>query len=86
MLVGTLQPSTDSVVRHPAARIACLGQEVPTWEPEITAQDLYDRPVCDEPTNHLSAPLVDDLADWPRVTLPLEPAPYVVDDPRPVEG
>ncbi|PWV80669.1 ABC-F family ATP-binding cassette domain-containing protein [Nocardia neocaledoniensis] len=116
VLGGALPPTTGSVDRRPAARIALIGQEVPAWEPEQTAQQLYDRharqldphgaaPVslaatgllerrarhtavgrlsqgqqrrlhlalrladrpdlllCDEPTNHLSVALVDELTE-----------------------
>lgn len=113
VLAGVLEPSTGSVHRRAAARIALIGQEVPDWESELTAQELYDRHIrglghdvepipltstgllenqarrtpvgrlsqgqqrrlhlamqlagrpmlliCDEPTNHLSGSLVDDL-------------------------
>lgn len=115
VLAGDLQPSTGSIRHHGAARIALVGQEVPAWEPELTAQELYDRHIrsldldhevepipltstgllekqsrrtpvgclsqgqqrrlhlamqlasrptvliCDEPTNHLSVALVDEL-------------------------
>ncbi|MFI5715613.1 ABC-F family ATP-binding cassette domain-containing protein [Nocardia sp. NPDC051750] len=115
VLAGELEPSTGSVHHHGAARIVRIDQEVPAWEPEPTAQELYDRHVrslalhsdiapvplasmgllekesyrtpvgrlsqgqqrrlylalqlsarpmvllCDEPTNHLSVSLVDDL-------------------------
>ncbi|MFD5178013.1 ATP-binding cassette domain-containing protein [Nocardia sp. NPDC058379] len=112
VLAGRLDPTGGAVDRRPTARIALIGQEVPAWDPALTAQQLYDRhlgalddaepvplaatgllerqarhtPVgrlsqgqqrrlqlavhlaarpelllCDEPTNHLSATLVDDL-------------------------
>lgn len=115
VLAGRLEPSTGGVHRHAAARVAVVGQEVPAWEPALTAQDLYDRHIrnldlhndieplpltstglletqshrtpvgrlsqgqqrrlhlamqlasrpnlliCDEPTNHLSMSLVDEL-------------------------
>lgn len=43
VLAGVLEPSTGSVHRRAAARIALIGQEVPDWESELTAQELYDR-------------------------------------------
>lgn len=115
VLAGELEPSTGSIHQHGAARVALIGQEVPAWEPELTAQELYDRHIrslalhnnieplpltstgllekhsqrtpvgrlsqgqqrrlhlamqlaarpmvllCDEPTNHLSVSLVDEL-------------------------
>lgn len=115
VLAGELEPSTGSIHHHSAARIARIDQEVPAWEPELTAQQLYDRHIrslelhhdvdpiplpatgllekqarhtpvgrlsqgqqrrlhlalqlafrpmvliCDEPTNHLSISLVDEL-------------------------
>ncbi|MFD7012713.1 ATP-binding cassette domain-containing protein [Rhodococcus jostii] len=115
-LAGVLDPSTGSIDhRAAAAGVAFVGQEVPAWDSELTAQELYDhhigslelhdnvrplplaatallekqsrqtpvgrlsqgqqrrlhlaiefasRPVlliCDEPTNHRSVSLVDDL-------------------------
>ncbi|WP_280344156.1 ABC-F family ATP-binding cassette domain-containing protein [Nocardia neocaledoniensis] len=117
VLGGALTPTTGSVDRRPTARIALIGQEVPPWEPEQTAQQVYDRHVrrlgpragtdpvslaatgllerqarhtavgrlsqgqqrrlhlalrladrpglllCDEPTNHLSVALVDELTE-----------------------
>ncbi|MEV0339041.1 ABC-F family ATP-binding cassette domain-containing protein [Nocardia sp. NPDC050713] len=115
VLAGEVRPSTGSTHHHAATRIALVGQEVPAWEPDLTAQDLYDRHIrmlelhhdvepipltstglldkqshrtpvgrlsqgqqrrlhlamqlasrpmvllCDEPTNHLSGSLVDEL-------------------------
>ncbi|NKY58569.1 ATP-binding cassette domain-containing protein [Nocardia flavorosea] len=115
VLAGELEPSTGSIHHHGAARIVRIDQEVPAWEPELTAQQLYDRHIrglelhhdidpipltatgllekqsrhtpvgklsqgqqrrlhlaiqlafrpmvliCDEPTNHLSISLVDEL-------------------------
>ncbi len=115
ILAGELEPSTGSVHHHSAARIVRIDQEVPAWDPELTAQQLYDRHIrsfelhhdvdpipltatgllekqsrhtsvgrlsqgqqrrlhlaiqlafrpmvliCDEPTNHLSISLVDEL-------------------------
>lgn len=115
VLAGEVMPSTGSIHHHGAARVALIGQEVPAWEPELTAAELYDRHVrsldlhgiahpmplsatgllekqahrtpvgrlsqgqqrrlhlamqlaarpgvliCDEPTNHLSVSLVDEL-------------------------
>ncbi|WP_347563596.1 ABC-F family ATP-binding cassette domain-containing protein [Rhodococcus sp. ABRD24] len=115
VLAGDLEPSTGNVNRHAAARVALIGQEVPAWDPELTAQELYERHIrslnlhnniepipltstgllekqsrrtpvgrlsqgqqrrlhlamqlasrpnlliCDEPTNHLSVSLVDEL-------------------------
>ncbi|MFC6013366.1 ABC-F family ATP-binding cassette domain-containing protein [Nocardia lasii] len=122
-LAGAVEPSTGVVERHTTARIAFIGQEVPAWDPDLTAHDLYDqhtrhhrdpvpltatgllepraratpvgrlsqgqqrrlhlavqlaaRPdliLCDEPTNHLSTALVDDLTAALRTT----PAAVVV--------
>ncbi|MFD4353675.1 ABC-F family ATP-binding cassette domain-containing protein [Nocardia sp. NPDC058518] len=127
-LAGALEPSTGTVRHHGSARIALIGQEVPAWNPDLTAQDLYDqhtrnlhlhnnidpmpltatgllerrsrhtpvarlsqgqqrrlhlaiqlatRPhllLCDEPTNHLSIPLVDELT----TALSTTPAAIVV--------
>ncbi|MGW4477933.1 ABC-F family ATP-binding cassette domain-containing protein [Rhodococcus triatomae] len=115
VLAGELEPTTGSVHHHAVARVALIGQEVPAWESDLTAQEIYDRharglelhldvnplpltstgllekrsrgvPVgrlsqgqqrrlhlamqlasrpsvllCDEPTNHLSVSLVDEL-------------------------
>ncbi len=115
VLAGDLRPSTGSIRHHGAARVALVGQEVPAWEPDLTAQEIYDRHIrsldlhykvepipltstgllekqsrhtrvgrlshgqqrrlhlamvlatrptvliCDEPTNHLSVSLVDEL-------------------------
>lgn len=117
VLAGELGATTGSVHHHAVARVALIGQEVPEWEPELTAQELYDRHIrrldlyldvdplpltatgllerrargvtvgrlsqgqqrrlhlamqlafrpsvllCDEPTNHLSVSLVDELTD-----------------------
>lgn len=117
VLAGELEPTTGRVHHHAVARVALIGQEVPEWEPELTAQELYDRHtrsldlhldvdplpltstgllekrsrdvpagklsqgqqrrlhlamqlasrptvlLCDEPTNHLSVSLVDELTD-----------------------
>ncbi len=43
VLAGELEPTTGSVHHHAIARVALIGQEVPAWEPELTAQELYDR-------------------------------------------
>ena len=115
VLAGELEPTTGSIHHHRAARTVRIDQEVPDWEPELTAQQLYDRRIrslelhhdvepvpltatgllekqsrhtsvgrlsqgqqrrlhlaiqlafrpmvliCDEPTNHLSISLVDEL-------------------------
>ncbi len=115
VLAGDWNRPTGGIRHHTAARVALVGQEVPAWEAELTAQELYDRPhpesrstpqnrtatadidrllekqsqrtpigrlsqgqqrrlhlamqlasrptvlICDEPTNHLSVSLVDEL-------------------------
>ncbi|MEU4314500.1 ABC-F family ATP-binding cassette domain-containing protein [Nocardia sp. NPDC024068] len=43
VLAGELEPTTGAVRRHGTARIALVGQEVPGWDPELTAAELYDR-------------------------------------------
>lgn len=43
VLAGELEPSTGTVRRHTAARIALVGQEVPAWDLTLTAAELYDR-------------------------------------------
>ncbi|CAM3143970.1 heme ABC exporter ATP-binding protein CcmA [Prescottella defluvii] len=128
VLAGELTPTTGSVHRRAGARIALIGQEVPAWEPELTAHELYERHIrsldlhldvdplplastgllekrsrgvpvgklsqgqqrrlhlamqlaarptmllCDEPTNHLSVSLVEELT----AALSVTPATVVV--------
>ncbi|MFD6401760.1 ABC-F family ATP-binding cassette domain-containing protein [Nocardia sp. NPDC060249] len=125
-LAGTLEPSTGTVRHYGPARVALIGQEVPAWDPTLTAQDVYDQHIrtlhntidpislsatgllerrsrhtsvarlsqgqqrrlhlaihlatrphlllCDEPTNHLSISLVDDLT----TALSITPAAIVI--------
>ncbi|MFD3745884.1 ATP-binding cassette domain-containing protein [Nocardia sp. NPDC058633] len=40
-LAGTHAASTGTVRHHGSARIGLIGQEVPEWDPALTAQDLY---------------------------------------------
>ncbi|NLD86346.1 MAG: ABC-F family ATP-binding cassette domain-containing protein [Actinomycetales bacterium] len=41
VLVGELEPDSGRVNRHPNARVALLGQEVPDWDPHRTAVEIY---------------------------------------------
>ena len=40
VLVGELEPDSGRVNRHPNARVALLGQEVPDWDPHRTAVEI----------------------------------------------
>ncbi|WP_405108582.1 ATP-binding cassette domain-containing protein [Micromonospora sp. NBC_01405] len=43
VLAGRLQPTDGSVHRPPGARIALVGQEVPTWPADTTARQVYEQ-------------------------------------------
>ncbi|GGL95441.1 ABC-F family ATP-binding cassette domain-containing protein [Micromonospora yangpuensis] len=45
VLGGHLEPTTGTVTRANRVRVAVLTQEVPRWESERTARDVYDRQV-----------------------------------------
>ncbi|MFD6268303.1 ABC-F family ATP-binding cassette domain-containing protein [Nocardia asteroides] len=55
VLAGLLAPTTGTVDRSPTARIALIGQEVPDWDPALTAQQLYDRYLGDAEPVSLAA-------------------------------
>ncbi|WP_411550496.1 ABC-F family ATP-binding cassette domain-containing protein [Nocardia jinanensis] len=57
VLTGELEPSTGTVGRRTAARVALVGQEVPAWDPEPTAQELYDRHLGGLEPHHLFEPV-----------------------------
>ncbi|MBM4586576.1 ATP-binding cassette domain-containing protein [Rhodococcus hoagii] len=57
VLAGDLEPSTGGIRHHTAARVALVGQEVPAWEAELTAQELYDRHIRSLDLHHRIEPL-----------------------------
>jgi len=57
VLAGDLRPSTGSVRHHGAARVALVGQEVPAWEPDLTAQEIYDRHIRSVDLHHKVEPI-----------------------------
>lgn len=57
VLAGELAPTTGDVRHHATARVALVGQEVPDWDPEPTAQEFYERHVRGLELNDGIAPL-----------------------------
>ncbi|MGW0178310.1 ABC-F family ATP-binding cassette domain-containing protein [Nocardia sp. NPDC003345] len=57
VLAGELEPTTGTVRRHSTARIALVGQEVPAWDPALTAVELYDRLARGLGLHHGAAPV-----------------------------
>nr|WP_228821127.1 ATP-binding cassette domain-containing protein [Nocardia farcinica] len=57
VLAGELAPTAGDVRHHATARVALVGQEVPDWDPEPTAQEFYERHVRGLELNDGIAPL-----------------------------
>ncbi|MDH6680548.1 macrolide transport system ATP-binding/permease protein [Rhodococcus sp. LBL1] len=64
VLAGDLEPTTGGIRHHAAARVALVGQEVPEWEPELTAQELYDRHVRSLDPHHKVEPIPLTSTGW----------------------
>ncbi|WP_348536639.1 ATP-binding cassette domain-containing protein [Nocardia carnea] len=57
VLAGELEPSTGRVHHHGTARVVRIDQEVPAWEPGLTAAQLYNRQLRSPEMNHGSEPI-----------------------------